>query len=333
MPEVLLEIKNLKTYFYTYAGVVKALEGVNLKIFKGDIFGIVGETGCGKSVTVQSILRLVANPGRIIDGEILFKGEDLLKLSEEDMRRDIRGKEIAATFQDPSTYLAPTHTVGEQLKDIIQANDEDTKKDNKRGLKEKVIAALRKVHLPDPERISEQYPHELSGGMRQRAMIATGTSRKPSLFIADEATTFLDVTIGAQILRLFQQMNRDDGATILFITHNLGIIGEICNRVAVMYAGQVVESCTTEELFNSPKHPYTIGLLSAIPRLDVDMDELEEIQGTIPNLIHPPEGCRFNPRCMHAMAVCRTTPPHMQEVSEGHYVSCHLFNNGVDEDD
>ena len=299
MPEVLLEIRNLKTYFYTYAGLVKALEGVNLKIFKGDIFGIVGETGCGKSVTVQSILRLVANPGRIIDGEILFKGEDLLKLSEED----------------------------------IQANDEDTKKDNKRGLKEKVIAALRKVHLPDPERISEQYPHELSGGMRQRAMIATGTSCKPSLFIADEATTFLDVTIGAQILRLFQQMNRDDGATILFITHNLGIIGEICNRVAVMYAGQVVESCTTEELFNSPKHPYTIGLLSAIPRLDVDMDELEEIQGTIPNLIHPPEGCRFNPRCMHAMAVCRITPPHMQEVSEGHYVSCHLFTKGVDEDD
>lgn len=333
MPEVLLEIRNLKTYFYTYAGVVKALEGVNLKIYKGDIFGIVGETGCGKSVTVQSILRLVSNPGRIVEGEILFKGEDLLKLSEDDMRRDIRGKEIAATFQDPSTYLAPTHTVGEQLKDIILANEENAKDVGKKGLIEKVIAALRKVNLADPERVSVQYPHELSGGMRQRAMIATGTSRKPSLFIADEATTFLDVTIGAQILRLFQQMNRDEGSTILFITHNLGIIGEICNRVAVMYAGQVVESCTTEELFNSPKHPYTIGLLSAIPRLDVDMDELEEIQGTIPNLIHPPEGCRFHPRCTHAMAVCRSTQPQLQEVSPGHYVSCHLFSKEMDEDD
>jgi len=207
MPEILLEIKDLKTYFYTYAGVVKALEGVNLKIYKGDIFGIVGETGCGKSVTVQSILRLVSNPGRIIEGEILFKGGDLLKLSEGEMRRDIRGKEIAATFQDPSTYLAPTHTIGEQLKDIILANEENPREVSKESLRKKIIESLSKVNLPDPERVSEQYPHELSGGMRQRAMIATGTSSKPSLFIADEATTFLDVTIGAQILRLFQSRN------------------------------------------------------------------------------------------------------------------------------
>jgi len=326
MPEILLEIKDLKTYFYTYAGVVKALEGVNLKIYKGDIFGIVGETGCGKSVTVQSILRLVSNPGRIIEGEILFKGGDLLKLSEGEMRRDIRGKEIAATFQDPSTYLAPTHTIGEQLKDIILANEENPREVSKESLRKKIIESLSKVNLPDPERVSEQYPHELSGGMRQRAMIATGTSSKPSLFIADEATTFLDVTIGAQILRLFQDMNHNDGTTILFITHNLGIIGEICNRVAVMYAGQVVESCTTEELFNSARHPYTIGLLSAIPRIDIDVEELEEIPGTIPNLIHPPEGCRYNPRCKHAMEICRSTPPSIFEVSEEHYVSCHLFN-------
>jgi len=330
MAEILLEVKDLKTYFYTYAGVVKALEGVNLKIYKGDIFGIVGETGCGKSVTVQSILRLVSNPGRIIGGEILFKGMDLLKLSEEEMRRDIRGTEIAATFQDPSTYLAPTHTIGEQLKEIILANEENPKNIRKEGLKKKIIESLGKVNLPDPERVAEQYPHELSGGMRQRAMIATGISSKPSLFIADEATTFLDVTIGAQILRLFQDMNHLDGTTILFITHNLGIIGEICNRVAVMYAGQVVESCTTEELFNSPRHPYTIGLLSAIPRIDVDIEELEEIPGTIPNLIHPPEGCRFNPRCKHAMDICRSSPPRMLEVSEGHYVSCHLFNKEVE---
>ena len=326
MADILLEIRGLRTYFYTYAGVVKALEGVNLRIHEGDIFGVVGETGCGKSVTAQSILRLVPNPGRIIEGEIVFKGRDLLRLSEEEMRREVRGKQIAATFQDPSTFLAPSHTIGEQLRDIIRANADDPKSLDGKTLTERVVQALDRVNLPDPERVSGQYPHELSGGMRQRSMIATGTSSTPSLFIADEATTFLDVTIGAQILRLFQEMNRRDGTTILIITHNLGIVGEICNRVAVMYAGQVVESCATDELFEGPMHPYTVGLLSAIPRLDREMGELEEIPGTIPNLIHPPEGCRFNPRCRHAMDVCREAQPGMFEVSEGHYVSCHLFD-------
>jgi peptide/nickel transport system ATP-binding protein len=323
-----LTIKDLKVYFYTYAGIVKALEGVNLHINQGDIFGLVGETGCGKSVTAMSILRLVPPPGKIIEGTIIYNGEDLLKLSEEEMRTRIRGKEIAATFQDPSTFLAPSYTIGEQLKDIIKANFEKNVRDKRVIIAKKILNALKKVHLPDPERVAEQYPHELSGGMRQRSMIATGTSSRPLLFIADEATTFLDVTIGAQILRLFKEMNEKDNTTILIITHNLGIIGEICNRVAIMYAGQVAESCSVEQLFKEPLHPYTKGLLSSIPRMDVNIKELKEIPGTIPNLIDPPEGCRFNPRCEQAMRICRIQQPNIVEEIPGHQVACHLYGRG-----
>ena len=325
----LLEIRDLRTYFYTYAGVVKALEGVDLTIREGEIFGIVGETGCGKSVTALSILRLVPNPGRIIGGEILYKGEDLLKLSEGEMRRRIRGKEIAATFQDPATYLAPSHTIGAQLTDIIKANI-DSREAGKTGIAGRVVGTLRKVQLPDPERVAAQYPHELSGGMRQRAMIGMGASCRPSLFIADEATTFLDVTIGAQILRLFEDMNRREGTSLLIITHNLGIVGEICDRVAVMYAGQVVETCTVEALFENPLHPYTIGLLEAIPRLDREADRLKEIQGSIPDLIQPPSGCRFNPRCGRSMEICRREAPRMVEVEREHSVACYLFDGDSD---
>jgi peptide/nickel transport system ATP-binding protein len=324
----LLRIKNLKVYFYTYAGVVKALEGINLHVNHGDVYGIVGETGCGKSVTAMSVLRLVPAPGRIIDGNIIYKGEDLLELSEEEMRTRIRGKEIAATFQDPSTFLAPSYTIGEQLKDIIKANTEEANITRGKILLNKVIDSLTKVHLPDPERVAEQYPHELSGGMRQRSMIATGTSSSPSLFIADEATTFLDVTIGAQILRLFREMNEKDKTSMLIITHNLGIVGEICNRVAVMYAGQVAEECFVEQLFQTPLHPYTRGLLASIPRMDLDVKELQEISGTIPNLINPPEGCRFNPRCEYAMNVCKFQQPDLVEIEPGHSVACHLYGSG-----
>jgi len=321
----LLEIRDLRTYFYTYAGVVRALEGVNLEIRKGEIFGLVGETGCGKSVTALSILRLVPSPGKIVGGEILFKGEDLLKLSEEEMRTRIRGKEIAATFQDPATYLAPSFTIGEQTSDVIKAHLNLEKSSKRRRLYDRVIEVLKRVQLPDPWRVIKQYPHELSGGMRQRVMIGMGTSCNPSLFIADEATTFLDVTIGAQILRLFVDMNRRYGTTMLIITHNLGIVGEICDRVAVMYAGQVVETCDVDLLFNNPLHPYTNGLLQAIPRLDRDVERLKEIPGTIPNLIHPPTGCRFHPRCPQAMEICKEEPPKRVEVEPGHFISCHLF--------
>ncbi|MCW3978506.1 MAG: ABC transporter ATP-binding protein [Candidatus Bathyarchaeota archaeon] len=331
MTETLLEVRGLRTYFFTYAGVVRALEGVDLTISEGEIFGLVGETGCGKSVTALSILRLVPPPGRIMGGEILYKGEDLLKLSEREMRTRIRGREIAATFQDPATYLAPSHTVGVQLKDIIEAHLDSRELGGRDHIERRVVETLRRVQLPDPERVAAQYPHELSGGMRQRAMIGMGTSSRPSLFIADEATTFLDVTIGAQILRLFVQMNREEGTAMLIITHNLGIVGEICDRVAVMYAGQVAEVCTVDQLFDNPMHPYTAGLLQAVPRLDRDAARLTEIQGTIPNLIYPPGGCRFNPRCEKAGEGCGALAPKMAEVVPGHLVACHLFEGDQDE--
>lgn len=324
--KTLLDIRNLRTYFYTYAGIVKAVEDVNIKINEGEIYGLVGETGCGKSVTALSVLRLVPNPGKVVGGEILFKSQDLLKLSENEMRDRIRGTEIAATFQDPATFLAPSYTIGTQLTDIIKAHLNSKKPYDRNYVNKRMLETLKSVNLPDPKRVVRQYPYELSGGMRQRVMIGMGTSSRPSLFIADEATTFLDVTIGAQILRLFVDLNKREGITIMIITHNLGIVGEICNRVSVMYAGQVVETCTVDCLFNNPMHPYTIGLIEAIPGMESEKDQLTDIPGTIPNLIEPPSGCRFNPRCTKATSICREMAPEMVEVEPGHFVSCHLFN-------
>lgn len=324
--KTILDIRNLRTYFYTEAGTVKAVEDVNIRVNEGEIYGLVGETGCGKSVTALSVLRLVPNPGKIVDGEILFKGRDLLKLSENEMRTGIRGTEIAATFQDPATFLAPSYTIGTQLGDIIKAHLDPQKAHDRDYINKRLLETLNSVNLPDPERVVKQYPHELSGGMRQRVMIGMGTACKPSLFIADEATTFLDVTIGAQILRLFVDLNRREGITILLITHNLGIIGEICDRVSVMYAGQVAETCTVDCLFNNPLHPYTIGLIEAIPGMESEKQQLKDIAGAIPNLIEPPSGCRFSPRCPRATSTCTETTPNMVEVEPGHFVSCHQFN-------
>lgn len=325
----LLDVRDLRTYYYTYAGVVKAVEGVNLRLGEGEIYGLVGETGCGKSATALSILKLVPNPGKIVGGEILYKNQDIMKLTEAEMRAKIRGAEIAATFQDPATYLAPSHTIGEQLSDIIKAHLDPQKRRDKDYIRVRVIETLKSVNLPDPERVVKLYPHELSGGMRQRVMIGMGTACKPSLFIADEATTFLDVTIGAQILRLFVDLNRREGITILIITHNLGIVGEICDRVSVMYAGQVVETCTVEQLFNNPLHPYTVGLMQAIPRIDMEVGNLKDVPGTIPNLIDPPSGCRFNPRCPKVMNICQDEAPKMVEAERDHFVACYLFEEMI----
>jgi len=327
----LLKVRDLRTYFYTYSGILKAVEAVNLEIRRGEIYGLVGETGCGKSVTAQSIMRLVPSPGRIVSGEILYKSRDLLKLSEEEMRTRIRGTEIAATFQDPATFLAPSYTIGEQLEDIIKAHLDPERRKEKGLVEKKILETLRAVHLPDPERVAKQYPHELSGGMRQRAMIGMGTACKPSLFIADEATTFLDVTIGAQILRLFLDLNKTESIAMLIITHNMGIVGEICDRVSVMYAGQVVETCTAERLFNNPLHPYTVDLLQAIPSLEVSTMSLKDIPGTIPDLINPPEGCRFQPRCRMLSQACKPETPKLVEVEKDHSVACHLYAKEVDE--
>lgn len=369
MADPLLSVRNLKTYFYTYAGVVKALEGVNLDICKGESIGLVGETGCGKSVTALSILRLIDFPGKIVEGEVLFKGEDLLKKSEEEMR-EIRGRQIAIIFQDPMTYINPVYTIGEQMADVILRHQElreevidmkvedlekntrkvfgvntgdlkskveelkrlkenppkPSKRDAKRAALRKAVDLLKIVKMPDPERVVSQYPHELSGGMRQRVMIAMALSCNPEVLIADEATTFLDVTVQAQIFALLSEITAQTGTSTIIITHDLGVVSENCDKVAIMYAGNVVEYAGTVALFDNPLHPYTVGLLNAIPKLHEDVEELDSIPGSIPDLIYPPSGCRFHPRCTYVKEVCRQEKPESIEAEPGHFVSCHLFD-------
>ena len=343
--DVALRVKGLEVNFYTYAGVVKALDGISFEVHHGEIFGLVGETGCGKSVTVASILRLVEKPGRIIGGEILFEGVDLLKKPEKEMRK-IRGSEITIVFQDPMTYLNPVLRIGDQLAETIREHQDligealeidrikhqkpTAKKPSKKGLKEVALRraqkALEMVKMPNPETVIEQYPHELSGGMRQRVMIAMAISCNPSLLILDEATTFLDVTIQRQILELIKDLKDDLGCTLMIITHDMGIIAEMCDRMAVMYAGTIVECADTKKIFSTPIHPYTIGLLNAIPQPMEEMKELKPLPGSVPGLINPPSGCRFHPRCPDAKEVCSEVKPELRAVEEGHLVACHLKN-------
>ncbi len=321
---------------------MRALEGIDLDIRRGETLGLVGETGCGKSVTSLSIMRLVPSPpGKIVEGEVLYNDEDLLKKSEEEMR-NIRGKKITMVFQDPMTYMNPVMTIGDQIAEVIMLHQDlsgqikaegrnlgskryVSKKALKKVAMEKAIETLKLVRMPYPEKVVKQYPHELSGGMRQRAMIAMALSCGPDLLIADEPTTALDVTIQAQILSLLNELKKEVGTSILLITHDLGIVAEVCDRVAVMYAGNIVELSETKSLFRNPLHPYTQGLIRAIPKLHREMDRLEIIPGSVPNLIFPPSGCRFHPRCPFAMEVCSTVFPSLVEVEPNHYVSCYLF--------
>jgi len=279
--EELLKVKDLKTYFYTYEGVVKALEGINLDIYKGESLGLVGETGCGKSVTALSIMRLIQwPPGKIIDGEIILDGKDLLKIPEEEMRK-IRGSDISMIFQEPMSSLNPVFTIGSQISEAITLHQEvDKKEAEKRSLD-----MLDLVGMPDAEKVMKQYPHELSGGMQQRAMIAMALSCKPKLLIADEPTTALDVTVQAQILDLIQKVNKEIDSSMLLITHDLGVVAQVCSRVAVMYAGYIVEIGTAKQIFKNPYHPYTKGLMHAIPKIHVETKRLEVIRGVVPNLI------------------------------------------------
>ena len=316
----LLDIRNLKTYFYTYKGVVKALEGVNLRIGANELLGLVGETGCGKTVTGLSILRLIDSPGKIIGGEIVFGGEDLLKLSENEMSERIRGKKISMIFQEPRSSLNPTYTVGSQISEAIRLHQ----RVDKREAFERSISILRQTGMPDPERIVKEYPHELSGGMAQRAMIAMALSCDPELLIADEPTSSLDVTIEAQILELIKDLISKFRASVLLITHDLGIVAETCDKVAVMYAGNVIEYGDVRDIFKRYKHPYTEGLLKSVPKLKVS-GELYTIEGTVPNLITPPTGCRFHPRCPEARKKCSELKPPDFEVDSGHSVSCFLY--------
>jgi len=378
-PKKLLEVKNLKTYFYTEEGIVKAVDGVSFDIYEDEVLGLVGETGCGKSVTALSVLRLVRAPGKIIDGNITFKGRALLELTENEMR-EYRGKEITMIFQDPLNSLNPVFNVGKQISEVFMLHQEteikqeldnrllERKKkiDEKRDLKallnkddgslseeeekeiktkidklkkevshiprlndvafEWVEKMITEVGIPDAKGILKRYPHELSGGMRQRVMIAMALPCNPALLIADEPTTALDVTIQAQILDLMKDLKTRFNTSILIITHDLGIIAELCNRVAVMYSGNIVEYATAERLFKNPRHPYTKGLIGAIPSIEKKNQKLQTIRGMVPNLIYPPSGCRFHPRCDNRLEICDKVKPQLNEITERYFVACHLFD-------
>jgi len=316
----LLKVKNLETDFSTHQGTAKAVNGISFTINKGETVGIVGESGCGKSVTALSIMRLIPNPpGKIVGGEIYFEGQDLLQLNEKEMRR-IRGKKISMIFQEPMTSLDPVFTIGHEIMESIQLH-QGLKKEEAR---EKAIEALKTVGMPDVEKRIDSYPHELSGGMRQRAMIAMALSCNPALLIADEPTTALDVTIQAQILRLIHELKEEFDASVMLITHDLGVIAEMCDRVAVMYAGHIVETTDIETLFANPLHPYTKGLQKSIPRLDVETERLDTIQGLVPNLLELPSGCPFHPRCDLRLTKCLQEMPELVEVENHHLVKCHL---------
>jgi peptide/nickel transport system ATP-binding protein len=318
----LLEIKNLQVHFHLPAGRLRAVGGVNLTLAPGETLGLVGESGCGKTVTAMSILRLIPAPPAELTGEIVFAGLDLLRLPEARLR-DIRGDRIAMVFQEPMTALNPVFTIGEQVAEVLRQH---------RGLSHRealreATRALTRVGLPDPARRLPQYPHQLSGGLRQRVLIAMALACDPELLIADEPTTALDVTIQAQILALLKSLKDELGLAVLFITHNLGIVAQTADRVAVMYAGLIVEEAATRELFRNPGHPYTRGLLSSVPKLDFHNPpgaSLAAIAGQIPDLSEPPAGCLFKERCPQAMPHC-TDPPPWQEVAPGHRVRCWLF--------
>jgi oligopeptide/dipeptide ABC transporter ATP-binding protein len=317
----LLRVQDLRTHFFTHEGTVRAVDGVSFTIMKGETLGLVGESGCGKSVTALSIMRLIPSPpGRILSGEILLEGSDLLSYNERQMR-DIRGCKISMIFQEPMTSLDPVFTIGDEIMETVSLHQGLKRSDAKK----EVIEALRTVGIPDSERRIKNYPHELSGGMRQRAMIAMALSCNPALLIADEPTTALDVTIQAQILRLIDDIKSRLGTSVLLITHDLGVVSEMCDHVAVMYAGHIVEYTDIHTIFEQPLHPYTIGLKKSIPSLDTEVERLDTIKGLVPSLIDIPPGCPFHPRCAHTMPVCRKEMPELIKVEKGHGVKCHLF--------
>jgi peptide/nickel transport system ATP-binding protein len=364
--ENVLTVNNLKVTFHTYAGDVKALDGVELSVKRGEFLGLVGESGCGKSVTALALVGLLPPNAEVISGELLLNGTNLLRLGTEEMRQ-MRLSEVAIVFQDPMTYLNPVLTIGSQITEIIASKpdlfapaliknrlkeisaleasnkelDQETRTERdklekvqpdrlgreemSRLSKEYAISILKSVKLPQPEKVVKMYPFELSGGMRQRAMIAMALVRRPKLLLADEITTALDVTVQAQILKLLQELKNTIDTSVVLITHDLAVVAEVCDRVAVMYAGNVVEVAPVAELFSNPLHPYTQALLATVPRVDVTFDEQKSIRGSVPDLIYPPTGCRFHPRCPNAFDKCPVTKPTLIETKPGHLVSCFLY--------
>ncbi|MEY7849181.1 ABC transporter ATP-binding protein [Natrarchaeobius sp. A-rgal3] len=349
MAEPLLRVENLKTQFFTDAGTVRAVDGISFEVHEGEIVGLVGESGAGKSVASMSLLRLIESPGEIVGGEITYKGETIFgveegpdgelteradMLSSEEMRTQIRGNEIAVIFQDPMESLNPVFTVGGQLREFIELNRDLAKDEAKR----EAIDMLREVGIPDPEQRYEEYPHQFSGGMRQRVLIAMALACEPSLIIADEPTTALDVTVEGQIIELVDELQEKYGTSFIWVTHDMGVVAEICDRVNVMYLGEIVEQAPVDELFHDTKHPYTTALLNSMPRPDRTVEELEPIEGVMPEAISPPSGCRFHPRCPDAKEVCQRVHPEVTAVDQAdgqsHRAACvkhDAFDVGYDE--
>ncbi len=316
--ETLLEVKDLKTYFYTTKGVVKAVDGVSFTLNKGEVMGLAGESGCGKSTTAYSLIRLVPPPGKIVGGKIVFEGKNILELSDEEFRKKYRWKKISMIFQGAMNALNPVYTIGDQLAEVFMLHQGLTKTE----AMSKVYELLEMVGI-DPKR-ARSYPHELSGGMKQRVMIAMALALNPPLVVADEPTTALDVVVQAQIMNLLKKLQREKNVSIILITHDLSLIAEIADKVAIMYAGKIVEYGTAEQIYLNPQHPYTQALLRSIPRLRGEISKLEWIPGTPPDLIAPPPGCRFAPRCKFRMDICTKEEPPTIEVEPGHFVSCWL---------
>ncbi|PWS35781.1 dipeptide ABC transporter ATP-binding protein DppD [Falsiroseomonas bella] len=314
----LLRIEGLRTVFRSSVGEIAAVDGVDLDVPRGRTLGIVGESGCGKSMLSLSVMRLVPPPGRVAQGRVLLEGQDLLRLSAGAMRQ-VRGGKVAMIFQEPMTSLNPVHSVGAQITEAMRAHDKSA---SGAELRDRAIEALKRVRIPSPESRFDDYPHQLSGGMRQRVMIAMALACRPQLLIADEPTTALDVTVQAQILDLLRELQDETGMSIILITHDLGVIAEMADEVAVMYAGKVVERATAAELFASPQHPYTLGLLGSIPRLDEDRERLLAIEGAVPPPFALPKGCRFHPRCPFAIEACTRAQPALEPVADGHLAAC-----------
>lgn len=320
--EKILQVKDLQVSFSTYGGEVQAVRGVSFDLHKGETLAIVGESGCGKSVTSQSIMRLIPEPpGRIVGGEIFFNNLDLIQLKEPELRK-IRGANISMIFQDPMTALNPTLTIGEQIMEGIMEHEKISRAEAKKA----AVEMLQLVGIPSPEARLKQYPYQFSGGMRQRIVIAMALVCSPDVLIADEPTTALDVTIQAQILELFRDIQKKTGVSIILITHDLGVVAQVADRVAVMYAGKIVEIGSRREIFYRPQHPYTIGLLQSVPRLDIEKAELVPIPGTPPDLFSPPAGCAFAARCKYSMEVCERVYPVQSSLSNIHHVDCWLLD-------
>ena len=330
MAETLLQVENLETQFFTSRGVVHAVDKVSLHIDAGETLGVVGESGCGKTMTALSILRLVPEPGRITGGRILFRGRDVTKMDDEEIR-DFRGNDVSMIFQDPMTSLNPVTKVGFQIEEAMTAHNRFSAS----LAKARVVELLKRVRVPAAETRVNDYPHQFSGGMRQRAMIAMGLSNEPSLLIADEPTTALDVTVQAQIIQLMKTLNRELGTAMMLITHNMALVASLCQRVVVMYAGRVVEEGPVDQIFQNPQHPYTWSLLRSVPRVDeARKDRLVSIRGLPPDLVSPPPGCKFHPRCPFVIDKCRTDPePQLAEVATNQVARCWVLMRNVSEED